>query len=175
MKKNPTMTRAGRRVLYGDRPMRDVAAARDFHDIDENTMILGPLGPVASMFGLDPDTRVLYLFASPQNREKTFRGMQSGKLGYAVFARYRAGMGGPGTIDVFWANPATKTMIAAVQYFMKGRRLVVTHMAVRPRWRRNRVNWWLIDYIADQMGAVDVEFDEPTDDGKAFMRARSSR
>ena len=174
-RRNPKLTQRtieGRNVVfYGKVPMRDVAAAKRFDGAEQNVMIVGPFGFVAEMFGIHPKSHVLYLFADPKARAASYEGMRSGTMDYAVFSHYRAGMAGRGTLDAFWSQRATKKMAAAVQYFLDGKTLVVTHMAVQPKWRRSRINTWLIDMIVDATEAEKVAFESPTADGMEFMRS----
>jgi len=138
-------------------------------------MVIGPFGAVAEMFGVKAATHVLYLFASPDARTEANEGMRAGTMGYAVFPRYRSRYATRGTLDMFWEQPATKKMVAGVQFFMDGTKLVITHMAVRPKWRRSRINTWLLDLIVEGAKATSVEFEEPTSEGTEFMRSYGGR
>jgi hypothetical protein len=86
----------------------------------------------------------------------------------------RRGIGGPGTLHMFWNNkenkPATKLLAAALQYVPTDDALYITHMSVRPKWRRNRMNWLMVEAARSNYPDLPVVFDDPTEMGKKFIR-----
>ena len=175
-RRNPLITQhiSGKKkvVSYGEMPMRQAASAKQFAGIEENVIVYGPFGKVGEFFGFHPSTSVLYLFADPADRKEMYESLRADKVKQPpLFQRRRPMFGGhPGTLEAFWKNRATSKMMAAIQYFVDGDTLVVTHMAVRPKWRRNRVNTFLVDWIAGRVGAKQIAFEEPTEEGGKFMK-----
>jgi hypothetical protein len=179
-RENPSVHRKSPWLMFGKRKMRDVAAAKDFAELSKNVMIVGPFGPIAKIFGIDPDTHVLYMFKEEAERDKFYEGVAAGKVTPPIFQMYRPGIFGLGTIDLFLKKKETKKMVAAVQCFVDTdgdkKTLVVTHMVVKPTYRREHINTFLVDYLVHQTGATAIEFDDLTDKGREFMlRYRSDQ
>ena len=100
----------------------------------------------------------------------------------------RRALGGPGTIEMFWQNASTQYLVGAVQYVI-GKEpapddpdyeklkdqdfnyLLVTHMAVSTEFQRNKVNTFMIDLLVSHYPHRILYFDDPTDQGRAFMDA----
>lgn len=183
---NPKLTISKGRVLANLKPVRDqlegVGGGAD--TFKENIAIVGPFGPTAEMFGHDRSTCVLYLLQDPKDREKIAEAAKEGD--FPLFQQYlpmsmRFGSGG--TIGLFWKHPiARKYLVGALQYHFEDwkvgaegtvRALVLTHMAVKPRYRKNKLNTLMIDYLRMEgdRGYDLVVFHDPTADGKAFMKA----
>jgi len=176
MRRNPLITQhvSGKKkiVSYGDVSMREAASRKQFDDTDENIIIYGPFGRMGEFFGFHPKTSVLYLFADPADRKEMYENLKADRVKQPpLFHRHRPAYGGhPGTLEAFWKNRATSKMMAAVQYYADGDTLVVTHMTVKPKWRRNRVNTFLVDWVMNHVGTKRVVFEEPTEEGGKFMK-----
>lgn len=107
----------------------------------------------------------------------TVNGVGDGVM--AVFQN-RRGISSPSTLDAFWrrkdAKPLTKLLAGAMQFIpikKAGdgwkRAVYITHMSVRSKWRRNRLNWLMVEEA--RLGEnLPVIFDDPTDMGEKFMR-----
>jgi len=136
-------------------------------------MFVGPLGPFAQHFGFDPDTMLLYFFVDPADKPKMIditTGRDTENV-IPLFPTRRPGKSGPGTIDVFWSKPAAKKWLAgALQFIPQDDQIILTHMAVKPKWRRNRLNTLMIEIMKDEFPNRKVLFHEPTDIGYKFMK-----
>ena len=88
----------------------------------------------------------------------------------------RQKIGGIGTIPAFWKGQAAKKfLVGAVQYWVPkdvdehGDILVVTHMAVSWQYRRNKVNAYMFDHLAEKYPDKEIYFHELTEMGRSFM------
>lgn len=93
-----------------------------------------------------------------------------------IFQNRRA-IGGPGTLDMFWENPSTRNLIAAVQYTAspEDQDLIITHMVVRDPYQRNRINSYMIDQLLQQYPDRELYFHDLTDQGRSFMQSYGGR
>jgi hypothetical protein len=93
----------------------------------------------------------------------------------AIFPLHRA-RNGLGTLDMFWQNRETKALTkllaGAVQYVVLDDEVMITHMSVRPKWRRNGLNTLMIEVIEANNPGKPLVYDNPTDMGKQFMVSR---
>lgn len=189
VRENPDLVKKGKDVYFGEKPVR-VRQTTESHtedsdplvqDLRKNTVIVGPFGAMGEMFGYDKNTGILLFLVHDSDRKKAVEMLldESSKGVMPIFARRRASYG-PGTLDMFWENPKTKKLTklcaAAVQFFTydsetKGHVLVVTHMSVRPKWRNNRLNALMIDFLVAHEGAKTLEFEDVTKDGEKFMQS----
>ena len=85
-------------------------------------------------------------------------------------------MRGSGSIPIFWKHSLAKKYLAgALQYHFEtwpsGEVLVLTHMAVKFKWRRNKLNTLMINFLRSEHPNHRILFHEPTQDGKAFIAA----
>ena len=141
-------------------------------DVEDLFVGVGPFGHVGELLGYGATGRIVYMLEDsdsvPMARELLAES-------FPIFPRVRMGWG-PGTIDMFWKSRGNgkflKLIVGAVQLYTKDGKLVITHMSVRPKWRRNRVNTLMIDAVADRHPELEIVFDDPTDMGKSFMRSR---
>lgn len=165
--------RQGKTVFVEDgesvRPLREYAA----EEIEDLLLNVGPLGRVAAMFGYHPETYVLYLLKSSDDKPALREGARVGR--FPLF-RLRAVMWSRGTLQQFWEEkenkPFTKRLAAAMQYYVDGDNVVLTHMAVRPALRRNRVNSLLVEVLQSNHPGKTFVFDDPTEMGSKFMKGR---
>jgi hypothetical protein len=153
----------------GRRKLRDLTVG----DLDGMFVGVGPFGNLGRFLGYGATGRVVYMLEDSDSM-----GEARELLGqsFPIFPIVRMGWG-PGTIDMFWKSKGNgkflKMIVAAAQFHTDvDGKLVITHMAVRPKWRRNRVNTFLIDSIAERHPELELVFDDPTDMGKSFMRSR---
>lgn len=141
-------------------------------DVDSLTVIVGPLGPMGAFFGFAEETRVLYFLKDSDNYSAFVELVQGGMM--PIFSQRRA-IGGPGTLEMFWKNPetrpATKMLAGALQFIPEDDALYITHMSVQPAWRRNRLNWLMVEGVRLRDPERPIVFDDPTEMGKKFMRS----
>lgn len=151
-------------------PLREVAPA----DMAPFMIGVGPFGKALEFFGYHPETRTLYLLKDTDVKADA-RDLIQHQGVIPIFALRRA-IGGPGTLPMFWANKEnkviTKHMVAAMQYYVTPDEIVLTHMSVQPKYRRQGVNTLLVDTVMSNYPGRKVVFDDPTPDGKRFMRGR---
>jgi hypothetical protein len=178
---NPKLTISRGRVLAARRPLRDIYSAKDFGAIEDNIIVVGPFGPMGEFFGHAKSTCVAYFLQDNKDRDPVINAIKTGDI--PIFQQHlpmqvvwRVG----GSISLFWKHPIARKYIAsAVQFHFEDwkttrkpegeRVMVLTHMAVKPRYRRNKLNTLLIDYLIASEKPEVVVFHDPTKDGKAFM------
>lgn len=177
--RNPRLTKSRGRVLADKKPLRDYTSKLDA--LRKNILIVGPFGPVAEFFGHDKTTHILYFLEDDADRAEAIEEIKSGEK-LAIFHQHlsiRVAWQQGGSIAMFWKEPFAKRYLAgAVQYhfedWTKGKKtetvLVLTHMAVKPKWRGNRLNQIMLDFLKKENPGIKFYFHEPTEDGKAFMR-----
>ena len=162
---NPLIEKRGKYVLVGGgKTSREIA----FEELKPNMLNVGPFGHVAEFLGYYHTTKVLYLLATEEDTAEMRRGLVSGEIHPALFPLRRA-ISGPGTLEMFLKNKSAKKIIAAVQYYTYEGDLFITHMVVRPKWRRAHLNTLLVDTIVDTTKPVNIWWDDPTKMGEQFM------
>lgn len=168
------LLKVGKNVyLVGDdgarRKLRDVKP----EEIEPLLIGLGPFGPMGEFMGYHASTHIVYALEDSDDREQVIEYIKAEMT--AIYPLRRA-MGGPGTIEMFWRNshnrPLLKLLVGAVQYYAHDGKLVITHMSVRPKWRRHGLNSLMVDNIASSHPGSEVIYDDPTEMGKRFMRGR---
>lgn len=161
-----TTLRCDKRIAYlDDYPTRNLEPTK----LEPLLLCVGPFGPLGAFLGFKENTHILYLCESSEAKERTRKSAMTDD--FAIYPNRRA-LGGPGTISLFWSRRAkTKGIIAAVQFFTQEDTLVVTHMSIRPKWRRNRLIMLMIRYLMDDYETTRVEFVEPTEDGEKFAKS----
>lgn len=179
---NPKLTISRGRVLAARRPLRDIYSAKDFGAVEENILVVGPFGPISEFFGHDKSTCVAYFLQDNKDRDLVIDAIKTGDI--PIFQQHlpmRMVWQVGGSISLFWKHPIAKKYIASALQFHfedwktirkpEGERvMVLTHMAVKPRYRRNKLNALLIDYLISIEKPEVVVFHDPTEDGKAFMK-----
>jgi hypothetical protein len=155
-------------------PLRDFVGRLDA--LSDFLVGVGPFGRLGEFFGYPRDTRILYFLENADDRKKVIELVQAGIM--PIYQQRRQLFAGGGTVDMFWENrevkETTRLLAGAVQFFpnQATEQIVVTHMSVRPKWRRNRLNWIMVDAIAERYPNFEIEFDSPTEMGSKFMHAR---
>ena len=140
------------------------------HTVLEHLILsIGPFGPLGAFLGFDQRTYITYLCQSVEDLERIKTNAQGGD--FPIYPARRA-IGGHGTLEMFWRRRrATRGILGAVQaHPVVGAGLMVTHMSVRPSWRRNRLNSHIINLVMDSHFCHSVEYSEPTQLGKLFIR-----
>jgi hypothetical protein len=151
-------------------PLREVSP-----DTARRFMInVGPFGKAAEFLGYSQHHHILYFLKDSEKKAEVIQHVQEGLM--AAFPMHRPGYGGPGTLDLFWSHPRfkpiTKRLAAAMQYIVLEDEIVITHMSVRPMYRRQRLNSLLVDFVVERNPSRKVVFDDPTDQGRKFMKGR---
>jgi hypothetical protein len=161
---NPLIEKKGKHVLVGGVPSTEIT----FQFLEPNMLNVGPWGHVAEFFGYYRTMHLLYLFATEEDRAAMGEGIKAGTIVPPIFP-LRRGIAGPGTLEIFLKTKSAKKVIAAVQYYTYEGDLFVTHMVVRSKWRRARLNTLLINAIIDDTKPVNIWWDDPTREGEKFM------
>jgi ribosomal protein S18 acetylase RimI-like enzyme len=178
-RKNPKLTTSRGRVLANRKPIRDLTPK----DLKDNFVVIGPFGPVAELFGHDRTTHVMYCLQDEADRPEIVKAVQS--QDFPMFQQHmsiRMAWSQGGSLGAFWKHKIAKRYLAgAVQFHhedwktIEGPKnvLVLTHMAVKPKYRKNKLNTHMVDYIIKNRDEAHdlVVFHEPTKDGWAFMKA----
>ena len=72
------------------------------------------------------------------------------------------------TIEMFWKHPDAKPVAAAAQYYFDGDKVVVTHLAVRPRFQRMGLGERMLKWIQANHPGKKVVATDLTKAGRAF-------
>jgi len=175
MIKNPLLDKREKTVYFGDRPLKEVAYLTEIieSEFSENVMIVGPFGKgLAQVFGFHENTYILYFLINPDDRPILKEMIQTEKL--PIFPMRRP-VYGAGTIDMFWKSNRkfTNKIAGAVQLITDDKRenLVITHMAVKPKWRRQGLNTLMIRIVEQEWPHNEIIFDEPTGEGLKFHKS----
>ena len=170
--RNPRLTKSGSRVLAN----RKLLSSWKPTDLRDNIIIVGPFGPTAEFFGHDKTTHLLYFLQDEADRPAVIDRIKNQDV--AIFQPHvprHLLWRGIGSISLFWKHSlARKYLAGALQYHFEiwpsGEVLVGTHMAVKPKWRRNKLNSLMIDFLHSEYPNHRILFHELTQDGKAFMK-----
>lgn len=150
-------------------PFRQLAPS----DIKSLLVDVGPFGPYGEFFGYHRNTFILYLLQDAASRSEVIAMAETGDV--AIYPRHRPMMG-RGTIEMFWKNPnfksLTKQLAGAIQYIVLDDKIVITHMSVPSKWRRNRLNTLMVEAIEQEHPGKPVEYEDPTEMGQKFMKSR---
>lgn len=174
LRSNPLLTKTKKKSFLGEVPLLEATK----EDFEENMVIMGPMGPTGEFFGYHRETRILY-FLIDSGDMQFFIDVILGehpneKLSPPIFALRRA-IGGPGTIDMFWKNRATKPLIkkmaGAVQFIVDEGDVIITHMSTKRGWRRRKVNSAMIKYIENRYPDKKLFYQELTEQGRKFMES----
>ena len=149
------------------RPYQDRELISDF-DFNQRTLVVGPLGRACPP-GHHPATMILYFLLNAQDKERLLAAARGQSLEtLPLFSHCR--QGNLGTLDAFWQSPlARNTLAAAIQFIPTQNVIVITHMVVKPHWRRLGVNSRLVESIQHRFPQQKIVFYELTDDGKRFV------
>jgi len=163
---NPKFRKKKGRVFLGSKLSNNLAT----EEIAKNAVTVGPFGDVAAVFGYDPNTYLLYLMEDSSNMPK----LQAAILGeskdafplFPIRVPY-----GVGAIDMFWQQRLAKLMAGAVQYVITNDRIIITHMAVKTKWRRHKLNTKMIQLIVQKYPSRTLSFLQVTEDGRKFVES----
>lgn len=158
LSRNPKLILSKGALKLGRMPIKTA----DLHD---NLVAIGPLGVPAKFFGYDPSTEVLLFLSDDRFLDEIRENAATGN--FPIFQRRRA-MGSQGTIQAFWRHPGSKRVAAAAQYYMDGNKVVVTHLAVRPRFQRMGLGERMLKYLRWQYPEKTIVGTELTQAGRAF-------
>jgi len=166
------LVKVGKVVYLEDGGERRRLRDLQLSDVDGMFVGVGPFGHVGEFLGYGATGRIVYMLEDNGSMPLARRLLAES---FPIFPRARMGWG-PGTIEMFWKSRGNgkflKLIAGAVQFYTEDGKLVITHMSVRPKWRRNRVNTLMIDTAAEYHPGLEVVFDDPTEMGKSFMRSR---
>lgn len=164
--KNPKFRKKKGRVFLGSKLSNNLAT----EELAKNAVTVGPFGDVAAVFGYDPNTYLLYLMEDSANIPR----LQAAILGdskdafplFPIRVPY-----GVGAIDMFWQQRLAKLMAGAVQYVVTPDRIIITHMAVKAKWRRQKLNTKMIQLIMQKYPSRTLSFLQVTEDGRKFVES----
>lgn len=111
--------------------------------------------------------------------------INSGEYDFLLFPppiKYQTFRLGYGVVDSIWkANfqklKGAKHLLGMVQgwYDEENKKAVVQYMSVRPSAKRNKINTFLVKGVKKFFETDEIEFDEPTKEGTAFMEGKTYR
>lgn len=149
------------------RPYQDRALISD-NDFEQRSLTVGPLGRACPP-GYHPNTMVLYFLLDGKDKQRLIAAAQGQSLeALPLFPHCR--VGNIGTLDAFWLLPlAANTLAAAIQFIPMQNNVIITHMAVKPQWRRQGINSRLVESVQRRFPYQKIVFHDLTDDGKRFI------
>lgn len=159
---NPKLSTSRGKLLLDGRPLAAGA------DISDNLIAVGPFGKQAEFFGYHSGTYIVYVMTDDDTKAAMRQAIR--EADFPLFP-LRVPPQGPGALEMFLRNKTAKNVAAAAQYIVDGDDLIVTHMVVRPKFRRMGLNTHLIDAIRSSHPQKRLLFHKPTRDGRAFMKS----
>lgn len=167
-RKNPPLRKKGKKVFAGNKLLKESTPEA----LRENIAVIGPFGPIAKFFGYNPETSILCFVEEPKNKKLLIK-IAKGEIGGEIpmFALHRP-IASRGTLDMFWSRPLNRKILGgAIQFFPipSKKILVLTHMAVKPKWRRQGLNTKMVEYLQARYPGYELRFHSPTDMGASFM------
>lgn len=157
---NPKLSVSKGKLKLGKTPIKEVP------ELHENLAVIGPLGEPAAFMGFDPSTRIMLFLTDDRSRPEVARKARD-KGEFPIFPLRRM-IGGSGTIEMFWRHPDAKPVAAAAQYYFDGDQVVVTHLAVRPRFQRMGLGERMLKWIQANHPGKKVVATDLTKAGRAF-------
>lgn len=141
---------------------------------DENSLLLGPLGPAAEMFlGLPPETFLYYAFATEKESTAYQQALRAGEAKPLFFKRQTFGLRG-NAIDEIWTR-APKGLIGVLQLVFAAEGdwkdiVYVDMMSVRGTWQRGGINALMLKDVMSSKRAKGrkLVFSKTTHAGQAF-------
>lgn len=162
-------TKRGTKVLHEGGPVPDVLPT-------ENVTKFGPLG-VASVFrSLPAETYYFYVYDSPASRQEHKNAKMLVKNGqYLFFKNQIRFMANYNAIDEIFKR-APKGIIAVYEVVLSDEDgwkgvAYVNMMSVRAGWKRNGINMAMMRKLVQDYPKRKLQFSDPTDQGKAFIKA----
>jgi len=136
---------------------------------DENTIITGPLPPLFDL----PNTFMIYVAKNPASVRALIDVITGKDTKHTIpLFGYRRDFMGPGTIDQLWRTAfAKRHVIGAAKFTVEENRVIVTHMAVKKAFRRNRINTFMLEKLQEEYPGKAIQFHELTEEGRGFMEA----
>lgn len=162
-RRNPEITLVGKKVLADNQTLLEAWAK-----IIKENILLVPLP--AFFFG--KGAYIMWFFRSPTGRQRYLEILDDpeAKETVPIFpVRLPVGFG-PGSLERFWKVKTSKLLVGAIQFSVTDDQIVITHMSVKPKYRRNRVNSFMIDEIKKTFPDKGLFFHELTKQGRAFMK-----
>lgn len=161
LRSNPKLSVSKGKLKLGKTPIKE---APELHG---NLAVIGPLGEPGAFFGYDPSTRVMLFLTDDRFRPEVAAKAQKGE--FPIFQRRRM-IGGSGTIEAFWRHQDAKNVAAAAQFYYDGAKVVVTHLAVRPKFQRMGLGERLLKWIQASNPGRTVVGTDYTNAGRAFSQ-----
>lgn len=161
---NPKITKIGKNILADNQPI-----SQAWDKIADENLLIVTLPPFLFYKG----SRILWFFESPEGREHFINILKdsNSKERLPIFALRRPLGQRRGTIEMFWSVKNSRYLVGAVQFIANpdNNDLILTHMAVRPKYRRHKINTFMINEIRKTFPDRKLYFHELTEQGRAFM------
>lgn len=162
----PQITRQGSKVMADDQPLK----AANLEQLEPNFSMYHE--QQGNMFF--PKGKIfLYFHSDPNWGEKVVAG-EYDMLQFPYTGRYARFGAAP--IKDIWKSSHTKNfkgsdkILGIIEAFEGGGEVIIQMMSVRPGFKKNRINSFMVDRIRKQFPSAQIVFEDPTRDGWAFIQ-----
>jgi hypothetical protein len=163
------ITKKGKSVIIGDKKLRDVT----FKELDDNIAFFRT--PEGKGNWLMPEKKFwLYVLDSDAEVQK----LGSGENEMLFFpARTRMNIFSVNPIKDVWKrswlnkHKGSEHILALAEGFADKDRVLIKMMSVKPAYQHNKMNTLMLDSLRDSFPGAKLVFEDPTEDGYAFMKA----
>lgn len=156
----PTISRAGKVVLAGDKPLRDTP-------LDTASSNIVVFYSSKASFMLPAGFMMCFFMDSEESAEA----MRTGQINYGIWppGRRSYDMGNP-ISDVWRAGRFDKRILGAINGVVDDKEIYIDKMSVRPGFKRASINSKMIDKLKDQFPGRTVNYSGVTRAGAAFVK-----
>lgn len=165
MRKNPQIIRKKDTLTANDRLLRELT----LDDLSENLALLKMPEPVEGrFFNVPPGEYYLFFLDEPQ-RVKTIadRFPMFPPFGFSAF---RLGFRSSPIKDIWKKGRNSDGMIGIVRFYVRDEFVFIDMMSVKPGYKHNHVNTFMMRAIQDQFPNKELCFSDPTEPGKKFIQ-----
>jgi len=169
-----TLTIKNKKVYEGDKKLRDMT-------YEEAEKYINLFHEKNGSFMLPKNFFVIWMYDDQNFSEK----INSGEYDFLMFPppiMYQSLRLGYGVVESIWKPKfqklkGAKHLLGMIQgwYDEQNKKIIIQYMSVRPSLKRNRINTFLVKGLKKYFETNDVEFDEPTKEGTAFMEGKTYR
>jgi len=164
---NPELHKKKNIPYAGETPLSQTSLS----DLEENMLIMGPFGKALKFFGYHQNTHILYFLKNPANRSIMMDIIKGRSKEIIPFFPLHPPKFGPGSLALFTQMKIVKKyLVGAVQFIPIKEKLILTHMIVLPKWRRQGLNSRMIQYLLTQYPDYELYYHNLTQMGEMFMK-----
>ncbi len=163
----PNITRQGKTVMSDNSLLK-------FAKLDEvmpNILFFRTPAPPPGSFSLFAEGYSLVYF---MDSEQSAQDMKDGKIPYKIIPRGTFYSGGSPITDVWkkkFHEPGQEHILGLIEGNTMPDRIYIDMMAVRPEYRRSKINTFMIEAMQRDYPSARVDYSNPTDQGKKFIKS----